>query len=112
MGDVYIQGPTPEFRVRVHLCLRMRIISSGLWVFPFMSIPPCLLRNTHIQSGSTIGGHARAATFTPTEAGVYIFSLMVNDGQVDSDSDDVRVTVIQPNRVPKPCILSNSDLLY
>ena len=25
-----------------------------------MSIPPWLLRNTHIQSGATIGGHAKA----------------------------------------------------
>ena len=35
-------------RVRVHFCLRMRIISSVLWVFPFMSIPPWTLRNTCI----------------------------------------------------------------
>ena len=32
--------------------------SSVLWIFPFMSIPPWPLRNTHIESGSTIGGHA------------------------------------------------------
>ena len=36
----------------------MRIISSVLWVFPFMSIPPWPLRNTHIQRGATIGSHA------------------------------------------------------
>jgi len=32
----------------------MRIISSVLWVLPFMSISPWPLRNTHIESGSTI----------------------------------------------------------
>ena len=38
------------------------MISSVLWVFPFMSIPPWTLRNTHIQSGATIGGHATSTT--------------------------------------------------
>ena len=32
-------------------------------------------------------------TFTPTVAGTYVFSLVVNDGQVDSSADEVTVTV-------------------
>jgi len=41
-----------------------------------------------------------AATFTPTESGLYIFSLVVSDGKSESGPDEVRITVIQPNRVP------------
>ena len=34
------------------------MISSVLYVLPFMSIPPLRLRNTHISDGSNPGGHA------------------------------------------------------
>ena len=37
-------------------------------------------------------------TFKPTKAGKYVFSLVVNDGQVDSEVDEVRVEVV--NRRP------------
>ena len=39
-------------------------------------------------------------TFTASAVGTYRFRLVVNDGQVDSESDTVVVTVFQPNRVP------------
>ena len=38
--------------------------------------------------------------FTAVAAGIYRFSLVVNDGQVDSDPDTIEVTVVQPNRTP------------
>ena len=47
----------------------MWIISSVLWVFPFMSIPPWLLRNTQIESGATIGGHARIPGYIRSDNG-------------------------------------------
>ncbi len=39
-------------------------------------------------------------TFIPTSAGVLVFSLVVNDGKVDSLPDSVTITVNQPNSVP------------
>ena len=46
-----------------------------------MSIPPWLLRNTHIESGATIGGHAtpggRVRDFT-TEKGGYRYTEALN----------------------------------
>jgi formylglycine-generating enzyme required for sulfatase activity len=41
-----------------------------------------------LTSGST-----QVATFTPAEPGDYVFLLIVNDGQVDSEPDEVAVTV-------------------
>jgi len=50
--------------------------------------------------GSLSDATAEAPTFTATEAGVYRFSLIVNDGQLNSAPDEVKITVVQPNRVP------------
>ena len=40
----------------------MRMISSVLLAFPLISIPTWVLRNTHFQSGATIGGCAKGLT--------------------------------------------------
>jgi len=38
--------------------------------------------------------------FTPSQIGTYRFTLVVNDGAEDSESDEIVVTVIHPNRAP------------
>jgi formylglycine-generating enzyme required for sulfatase activity len=40
-------------------------------------------------------------SLTISSIGTYIFALTVNDGQIDSVPDEVRITVILPNRPPK-----------
>ena len=44
--------------------------------------------SVELTSGST-----QVATFTPVEPGEYVFILIVNDGQIDSAPDEIRVTV-------------------
>ena len=41
-------------------------------------------------------------SFTPTQAGIYIFSLTVNDGATSSTADTVKVTVTSPANVISP----------
>ena len=52
---------------------------------------------TQAGGGSLTLSNSDTATpiFTPVESGNYIFSLVVNDGQVDSEPDEVVITVIQ-----------------
>ena len=38
--------------------------------------------------------------FTAAAVGTYRFTLVVNDGQLGSEADEVVITVFQPNRVP------------
>lgn len=45
------------------------------------------------QTGILRGDHAAKPGFTPTVAGTYIFSLVVNDGRANSASDNITVTV-------------------
>ena len=43
---------------------------------------------------------AERPRYTPSVAGIYRFSLVVSDGEIDSTPDTVAIMVIQPNRVP------------
>jgi len=45
------------------------------------------------QTGILRGDHAGKPGFTPTTAGTYVFSLVVNDGRTSSSADTVTVTV-------------------
>ncbi len=45
------------------------------------------------QTGILRGDHAAKPGFTPTTAGTYVFSLVVNDGRTNSSSDSITVTV-------------------
>lgn len=45
------------------------------------------------QTGILKGDHAGKPGFTPTTAGTYVFSLVVNDGRTNSSSDSITVTV-------------------
>jgi len=49
---------------------------------------------------SLSGAAARAASFVPEDAGVYIFQLVVHDGLTASAADEVEVVVNAANRVP------------
>ncbi len=52
------------------------------------------------ESVSLAGATTAYPSFTPGEAGDYIFSLVVNDGTADSAADGVVVTVTEANAVP------------
>lgn len=51
-------------------------------------------------SGTLSNTSAPAPTFTPEAVGSYVFALVVNDGELDSDEDRVTVTASEANAAP------------